>query len=636
MYVIGTSGHVDHGKSTLVEALTGIDPDRLAEEQRREMTIDLGFAWLGLPSGKTVSIIDVPGHERFIKNMLAGVGGIDAALLVIAADEGMMPQTREHLHILDLLQIEHGIVVLTKQDLVDDEWLELVSEEVRERLRGTALAGVPLVPVSARTGAGLDQLKQAIDTMIEQIPTRASGHGTPRLPVDRVFTVGGFGTIVTGTLLDGPLTLGDEVAVQPSSLRGRVRGLQTHGAKSERALPGTRVAVNISGVTVDQIGRGDVITLPGAIKPTDMLDLRLRLVHDAPRPLTQNDALDLFIGASEMACHVTLLDAEEIKPGGEAWVQLRLERPITVVRGDRCIVRIPSPSITIGGGRIVDAHPRRHRRFRPDVIRGLEVLARGTPAEILVEAAGTAGPVEWKTLQQSSGLPPAEAEAALPDALRAGGLRRLGQQKLTTSEAASSVAGDTLLISEAGWLRLRDLVGSALEIFHQRQPLRVGMPREELKNKIGVRSTRAFNELMSLAQVEGTVEVMELAVRKPGFEPKLSPDQRAAVERLLHAFAAAPWNPPTRAEWEPLGSDLLGYMIESGQLVRVSPDVLFSGEGYMKLVEWTIRQFEAGEEVTVALLRDQFATSRKYALAFLEHLDERKMTRRIGDVRVKY
>ncbi len=634
MYVIGTAGHVDHGKSTLVEALTGINPDRLAEEQRRQMTIDLGFAWLTLPSGKTISIVDVPGHERFIKNMLAGVGGIDAALLVVAADEGLMPQTEEHLHILDLLEVQHGVVVLTKCDLVDDEWLELVSAEVRERLAPTALRAAPIVSVSARTGAGLDDLKHALDALLLETPSRTVGGGVPRLPVDRAFTVGGFGTVVTGTLLDGPLAVGDEVELQPGRLAGRVRGLQTHGARAERALPGTRVAINISGVALDALRRGDVVSYPGAIQPTPLIDLKLRLVAGAPRPLEQNDALDLFVGTSEVACHVTLLASEEIRPGDEGWAQLRLERPVAVMRGDRCIVRIPSPSLTIGGGRIVDAHPRRHRRFRGEVIAALETLQRGTPAELLAQTPGVEAPIEWAKLRQQSGLPLETAEAALEEALRLGLLRRLDLH--VDGDESRPVAGDTLLLGQQGWRRLSDLITTSLDAFHQRNPLRAGMPREELKSKTGIRSPRAFNELLARLQDEGLVVATELAVRKPSFVPRLSSAQRAAVDTLLRDFAAAPFSPPTRPEWESIGPDLIGYLLEGGQLVRVSPDVLFSGEGYAKLVEWTLRLLDDGGEVTVATLRDRFSTSRKYALAFLEHLDERKITRRIGDVRVKY
>lgn len=631
MYVLGTAGHVDHGKSTLVEALTGINPDRLAEEQRREMTIDLGFAWLTLPSGNVASIVDVPGHERFVKNMLAGIGGIDAALLIVAADEGIMPQTVEHLHILDLLGVEHGLIVITKRDLVDDEWLLLVEEEIRERLRGTTLGGVPLVTVSARTGEGLQDLKAAIDVLFAAIPSRTTARGAPRLPIDRAFTIGGFGTVVTGTLLDGPLAAGDEVAVEPGGRRARVRGVQTHGHKVAQALPGTRVAVNLSGIPVDDVHRGDVVSVPGAIIPTDLVDLRLRLVSDAPRALEQNDALDLFAGAAEAPCRVTLLDAELLHPGEEGWVQLRLERPLAIARGDRCIVRIPSPSITVGGGRIVDAHPRRHRRFRPEVIAALETLARGTPAELLVQAAGDTSPLEWARLRERAAIPPEDTGTALREALRDGQLLRLDG---ATFDAA--FADDTVVVARAAFERLAALAMSTLDAFHRRYPLRSGMPREELKSKLGIKPARTFGELVAMLARHGHVAADAQTVRLPGFSPRLTVAQSATVERLLREFEASPFSPPPRTEWEPLGSDVIGYLLESGRLVRVSSEVLFSGEGYTKLVEWTARTLDSGAEVTVAALRDRFDTSRKYALAFLEHLDERKITRRVGDARVKY
>ena len=306
MYVIGTAGHVDHGKSTLVKTLTGIDPDRWEEERRREMTIDLGFAWLVLPSGRSVSIVDVPGHERFVKNMLAGVGGIDAALLVVAADESIMPQTEEHLAILDLLGVEHGLVVLSKADLVDAEWLELVSEEVAERLAGTSLAQAPRLAVSARTGQGIAEMLAALDTQLDRTPSRAGAHGAPRMSIDRSFTIGGFGTVVTGTLLDGPLAIGDEVEIVPKGLRARVRGLQTHQRKAERARPGARVAVNLAGVSHHEIGRGDMLALPGQVRATNLLDVQLRVVAGA-RPIAHNDRLDLFVGAAEAPCRVASL-----------------------------------------------------------------------------------------------------------------------------------------------------------------------------------------------------------------------------------------------------------------------------------------------------------------------------------------
>ncbi|MEO7910806.1 MAG: selenocysteine-specific translation elongation factor, partial [Roseiflexaceae bacterium] len=415
MYVIGTAGHVDHGKSTLVKTLTGIDPDRWEEEQRREMTIDLGFAWLTLPSGRSVSIIDVPGHERFIKNMLAGIGGIDAALLVIAADESVMPQTEEHLAILDLLGVERGLVVLTKADLVDEEWLALVGEEVREKLRDTSLADAPHVAVSARSGHGLPELLAVLDAQLDRTPSRAQEHGEPRLPIDRAFTVGGFGAVVTGTLLDGPLHLGEEVEIGPKGLRARVRGLQTHQRKEEIALPGTRVAVNLAGVSHHDLARGDILALPGRMRPAELLDARLRLVADAPRPIRQNDRLDLFVGAAETPCRITLLDSDELRPGHSGWVQLRLDRPIAVARGDRYILRQPSPSHTIGGGQIVDLNPPRHRRFRPETSAALEALARGRPADLLLRALDDGQPHEWAALLKASGLPVGAAGEALSE-----------------------------------------------------------------------------------------------------------------------------------------------------------------------------------------------------------------------------
>src|SRR5687768_11975605 len=340
MYVIGTAGHVDHGKSTLVKALTGIDPDRLQEEKAREMTIDLGFAWLTLPSGREVSVVDVPGHERFIKNMLAGVGGLDAALLVIAADEGPMPQTEEHLDILHLLGVDKGIVVLTKSDLVDADWLALMEEEVREHLKGTTLQDALILPVSARTGEGLDTLKAELDTLLQGTQTRAD-RGRPRLPVDRAFSIAGFGTVVTGTLLDGSFHVGQEVVFVPSGIKSRIRGLQSHKHKVERIQPGNRVAVNLTGLELDGLARGMVVTTPNWLHATNRVDVHLSLLPDAPAPLKQNSLLDFFTGATETPARITLLDTERLEPGQSGWAQLRLRDEVAVAKGDRYIIRRP-------------------------------------------------------------------------------------------------------------------------------------------------------------------------------------------------------------------------------------------------------------------------------------------------------
>ena len=346
MYVIGTAGHVDHGKSALVQALSGIDPDRWAEEKARGLTIDLGFAWCELPSGRAVSIVDVPGHERFIKNMLAGVGGINLALLVIAADEGVMPQTREHLDILDLLDIDRGLVALTKVDLVDEEWIALVEEEIGELLAETSLAGSQVAPVSALTGEGVEELRTLIDAQIDDLPPIPS-QGRPRLPIDRSFSISGFGAVVTGTLLDGALSVGDPVTIEPGRIDCRVRGLQSHEESLETAPPGARTAVNLSGVSANDIERGMVLTSPGWLEPTAAVDIRLRAVADASKPLPHNATRTLHVGADEVQARVRLLEGDSLLPGDSTWAQLRLERPIAAARGDHFVLR--SADSTVAG-----------------------------------------------------------------------------------------------------------------------------------------------------------------------------------------------------------------------------------------------------------------------------------------------
>ena len=343
MRVIGTAGHVDHGKSTLVAALTGINPDRLKEEQIREMTIDLGFAWVMLPDGEDVGVVDVPGHRDFIENMLSGVGGIDAVLFVVAADEGVMPQTKEHLAILDLLQIQGGVIALTKVDLIDDaEWLDLMELDVRDAVQNTVLEEAPILRVSARTGEGLEQLKQTLAVQLAERPPRFD-LGRPRLPVDRVFSISGFGTVVTGTLLDGVLHPGDEVEILPAGVRGRVRGLQNHKRKVETAFPGSRTAVNISGVEVDQIHRGNVVSKPGLYKLTRRLDVHFSLLKDVSTPMRHNTRVKFFLGSAEVSARVRLLGLDELLPGQVGWLQIETEEPVVTVRGDRYILRRPLP-----------------------------------------------------------------------------------------------------------------------------------------------------------------------------------------------------------------------------------------------------------------------------------------------------
>lgn len=623
MFVVGTAGHVDHGKSTLVKALTGIDPDRLQEEKEREMTIDLGFAWLTLPSGREVSIVDVPGHERFIKNMLAGVGGIDAAILVIAADEGLMPQTEEHLSIIDLLQVNKGLVALTKSDLVDEEWLEMVREEVRDRLDSTSLKGVPIVPVSARTGAGLGDLVKVLDEILAMAVHREDLN-RPRLPIDRVFSVPGFGTVVTGTLINGTLSVGQEVDVLPSGLRSRVRGLQMHKHKVDSAPPGNRVAANLAGLSVEQLSRGEVVTLPGQFKPTRQLDVKLRVLGDAPKALEQNDSVDFFLGAAEIEARVTVLDKESITPGETGWAQLRLLADAVVAKGDRFIVRQASPSLTIGGGVVVDTNPIRHKRFQERVIVSLETLETGSPDELVLQALGDKGPVELKVLRERSNLPREQVDEVIDRLLARGGILALGTDKGKTSAQH--------YISPEGWRRLKQGMVTILESFHRQYPLRPGISKEELKSRLAL-APKVFSLVTGQAVREGQLAEGPTTFSLPGHEMTFTPEQQRQVNELLTRLEATPYMPPSLGELG-VAPEFAQALVDQGRLVKVAEGLYFSTSTYEHLQQRVLATLREKGTVTVAEVRDAFGTSRKYALALLEHLDEQKVTRRVGDERV--
>lgn len=634
MRVIGTAGHVDHGKSTLITALTGIDPDRLREEKERGMTIDLGFAWLTLPSGQEVSIVDVPGHERFIKNMLAGVGGIDIALLVVAADEGIMPQTREHLAILDLLNIRTGVVALTKRDLVEDDWLELVQAEVEETLAGTALQGAPLVPVAAPSGQGLDELRATLDALLLQAPAKPNT-GWPRLPIDRVFTVAGFGTVVTGTLVHGELRLGQEVEVLPAGKRGRIRGLQSHKRKAETMPAGTRVAVNVSGLGTEDLQRGDVLTAPGWLRPTRVVDVRLRLIAQAPKPLAHNALVTFHTGAVETTARVGLLDRQELQPGESGWAVLRLDEEVAVVKDDLFIVRQPSPSITIGGGALVEIHPRRHRRFQEQVLESLAVLERGLPEEIVLEQLQSREPADYATLQKRCALAADEVQRVVE--------QLVAEQRVVVLDAAGApgakLAPTTVLVSTPGWERLAGQVERVLTAYHQEFPLRRGMSREELRTRLGL-DARLFGRVLGMLLARGAVaEDGPVLVRLPTHEVVFTAEQQRRLEAFQERLAAAGASPPARAELE--GSvgvppDVVQALVDRGELVEVGADLVYPRATYEEMVAAVRAMIAEQGSVTVASYRDRFQTSRRYALALLEHLDQARVTRRVGDERVLY
>jgi selenocysteine-specific elongation factor len=637
MRVIGTAGHVDHGKSALVEALTGTHPDRLKEERERSMTIDLGFAWLTLPGatpaapGEEVGIIDVPGHRDFIENMLAGIGGIDAVLFVVAADEGVMPQTREHLAILDLLQIPGGVVALTKIDLVDDPaWLDLVEEDLQRALAGTVLARAPVVRVSARSRAGLPQLLQALAVCLAERPPRPD-LGRPRLPVDRVFTVAGFGTVVTGTLTDGFLRVGEEVELLPAQLHGRVRGLQTHKRKEEEAVPGSRTAVNISGIDLDQVRRGDVLVHPGTYQSTRRLDVRFRLLADASRPLEHNTEVKLFAGAAEVLARLRLLGSERLRPGETGWLQLELQAPLVAVRGDRYILRRPSPGETLGGGAVVDPQPRRrHKRFAAEVVARLEALAGGTPSELVVQAALTLGAAPLSAVFARAGLEAAAAAAAAADLLAAGDLLALESNGM---EAEAAIQPGDLVIARSQWQGLVRQALQEVEAYHRLNPLRRGMPREELKSRLKL-APRMFNAVLRRLVNEARLAESGPLVLHPEHQIHFTPAQERAAQQLLARFRDAPYAPPSVKEAQAeVGEAVFGALLELGSLVAVSPEVVFEKAGYEHMLAEVRRLLAERGTLTAAELRDHFNTSRRYVLALLEHLDVLGITVRAGDAR---
>ena len=639
MRVIGTAGHVDHGKSTLVEAMTGIHPDRLKEEQEREMTIDLGFAWLQLPleengEQEEVGVVDVPGHRDFIENMLAGVGGIDAALFVVAADEGVMPQTREHLAILDILQIQSGVVALTKVDLIDDpEWLDLVEADLREALSGSVLAEAPIVRVSARTGEGLKELQTQLGACLADRPPRPDLN-RPRLPIDRTFTVAGFGTIVTGTLTDGSLRVGEEVEVLPRGGKGRIRGLQTHKRKEDVAVPGSRTAVNLSGISLEEVQRGDVLAHPGDYRPTRRMDVRFRLLPDASAPVRHNMEVKLFLGAAEVLARLRLLGAEELLPGEAGWLQLEMRDPVVAVRGDRYILRRPSPGETLGGGAVVEPHPRgRHKRFSKDVLNRLEALSQGSPTDILQQALLAYGAAALREVLSRSSLEADVAQAATQELLSSGLLIPLeGRQ-----EDSLAMKPDTLVASKTFW---EALTGKAIEVvdrYHVTYRLRSGMGREELKSRLKTHtkgSPRVYNALIRWLTDRGELEEVGPLVRRPGYAIRFNANEEAQIKALMERFRADPYSPPSVKEAQAeVGEDVFNALLDLDQLVQVGPDVVFRKEDYEHMVAEVRALIERRGQITAAEVRDHFNTSRRYTLALLEHLDAAGITIREGDVR---
>ena len=605
-FVVGTAGHIDHGKSTLITALTGIDPDRLAEEKRRGMTIDLGFAHMTLPSDREIGIVDVPGHARFMRNMLAGAHGLDAVLLVVAADEGVMPQTREHLDIIDLLDVRSGIVVLTKVDLVDDEWRSLVEEEVRAAVKGMSLETAPVVAVSSVSGEGLRELVSTLDSLLETAAGRVDS-GRARLPIDRVFTMSGFGTVVTGTLADGSISVGDEMEVVPGGRIVRIRGLQRHNEKVEEVGPGSRVAANLIGADKSDLERGDVLAAPHALQPANRIDASLRVLASAPQPIRHGAEMLVHTGTVEVGCRVIVLDGDEIPPGGEGWVQLYLARPIAAAAGDRFVLRVPSPAMTVAGGGFVDVAPRRHPRHDSAV--GASLARRAAGNVLQEELRKYPRGVAVSALLKASLAPESDID-------------RLDGRRL----------GDWIFSDEA-WSSMATRAAQEVEAYHGAYPFRPGMAREELRSRLGVPAS-AFPAVVRGLVEDGRIVERDGSLAAPAHQVAIEVDGPAMnLVRLLEVQRFAP--PSLADAMLQTGADeeMVRALAQRGDIVRVSDDIAFSKDAYEAAVAIVKEVVAANGSVTVAQLRDRMSASRRPVLALLEHLDSQRVTRRVGDAR---
>ncbi len=625
--VVGTAGHIDHGKTSLVKALTGIDTDRLPEEKARGITIDLGFAFLEEPGGLTIEIVDVPGHERFVRNMLAGVGGIDLAMLVIAADEGVMPQTREHLAICRLLQIKTGLVVLTKTDLAEADWLELVRDDVAGLVRGTFLEGAPILAVSAKTGAGLAELRAELARIARTVPPRRADQ-LPRLPIDRVFTVKGFGTVVTGTLVAGRLAADDRVEVYPRGLTAKVRGLQTHGAPVGESLAGQRTAVNLQGLERASVERGDVVGLAGTLVSSVLVDGTLELLADAPRPLKSRDRVRFHTGTSEIMARALLLDRAELEPGQRAFARFRLEAPLVAVPGDRFVIRSYSPIVTIGGGTLLDVDPPRFKRKAPALVAHLALLERGTPEEVVEEHVRHVG---------AGGARVATLAGRVP----------FGPDRLRALLAALEKAGRVVAVERDWYLhpesvaRLRGLTLAALEQFHRANPLRPGMSREELRGRAGGPDERVFAHMLGILGAEGAVRVERDKASLGAHTVRLSAGQQRVVDLVEREFLEAAAAPPSAEEALARAGvsggedhELFQYLLEGKRLVRVKEALYFHASALDAIQDRVVAYLRERKEIGPGDIKDLLGISRKYAIPLLEHLDARRVTVRQGERRV--
>ena len=630
--IIGTAGHVDHGKTCLIRALTGIDTDRLIEEKKRGITIELGFADMKAPDGTDIGIIDVPGHEKFIRNMLSGIGGIDLVLLVVAADEGVMPQTLEHLDILRLLNIRRGIIVVTKSDMVDAEWMELVHSDIRATVAGSFLEDAPIIDVSSKTGHQIELLRETIFEMV-RIPGRRNSDPTLlRMPIDRVFTIGGFGTVVTGTLLEGSVRVGQPVMIYPQELPAKVRNLQVHGVMVETASAGQRTAVNLTNIKKEELYRGQVLAAENSLRPTLMLDVRLHLLESTKRKVETGSRLHLHYGSDETLCKAVLLDCDVLSGGESCYAQLRLESPIALKQGDYFVVRYYSPLETIGGGSVLDANPSKHKRKDAAALAALEIKEKGGDADLLalmIKEQSRTFP-EIAALAKQAGMTAAEAMTHMEDGVKDGRIVPLTDKVFVHND----------FIVEAG-----TKAGRILGEYHQREPLSTGMAREEFRGKLGmllrVSDPRHLERVITVL-AERKILRWEDTVARWDFQVSYTEKQKEKMEELRQSYRTWAHEPPETDEVVNVCKDrqecrqLLAALVSEGTLIRLNPAVYIDAGTLAAMIHSIRSHIEKNSSITLAELRDQLGTSRKYAMQILDYCDGEKITKLEGDKRVLY
>jgi len=627
--ILGTAGHIDHGKTSLIKAVTGTDTDRLKEEKERGITIELGFASLDLPNGQHVGIVDVPGHEKFVKNMVAGATGIDIVVMVIAADEGVMPQTREHMEICTLLGIKHGFVALTKIDMVDEEWLELAMEDVREFTAGTFLENTPIVPVSAVKEKGLQEFSRILETICNQVPER-NLTSLFRLPVDRVFTMKGFGTVITGSLISGRVQVGNTVMIYPSTITSKVRGIQVHNQSVNMAEAGQRTAINFQGLEKAAIKRGEMLALPGTLKPSFMVDLQLQYLASNKKPIKNRTRVRFHTGTSEILGNLVLLDREELPPGEKAAVQLRLDEPVCLVKDDRFVIRSYSPVRTIGGGQVLNPIPPKHKRFKADVVKGLQSIAERSPEELTayyIDQTGHTG-AAFSDLVLMTNI----SEKSLEQQLQA----------LLSRKTVLLVDRDSRIYMHTNsFQQLRQDLTGHLERYHKTNPLKAGMPKEELKSKLPPNlSPKLFNLLMNQMLKDGDISVVEDTVHLASHTVALGADQEDIRDKIIKTYKESGLQPPYFKELgkqltaEPSRArDVLNLLVKEGRLVKVKEDLFFDADAVTRLKQRLVEFLTVSGEISTPQFKEMTAASRKYVIPLIEFFDAQNFTIRIGDIR---